>query len=86
MTNTISRVKEILKQLLPTQRRLVLEALVFLVFVTAVELAIAHRNGGDHLTYFAESAASFFLIVVLLLSWSTVRFERRQEPEKSHER
>jgi hypothetical protein len=85
MTNTVSHVKEVFTQLLHTQRRLVLEALVFLISVPAVELAIAYRSGGDHLTYFAESAASFFLIVVLLLSWSTVRFEGRQEPEERHE-
>jgi hypothetical protein len=85
MTNRVSHVKEVLKRLLHTQRRLVLEALAFLIFVTAVELATAYRNGGDRLNYFAESAASFFLIVVLLLSWSTMRIERRQEPEESHE-
>lgn len=85
MTNTVSHVKAVLKQLLHTQRRRVLEALAFLIFVTAVELAFAYRNGGDQLTYFAESAASFFLIVVLLLSWSTVRLEDRQEPEECHE-
>lgn len=86
MTHTVSHFKAVLTQLLHTQRRLILEALASLILVTAVELAFAYRIGGDSLTYFAESAASLFLIVVLLLSWSTVRFERRQEPEERHER
>lgn len=85
MTHTVSHFKEVLTQLLHTQRGLAFEALASLIFVAAVELAFACSVGGDHVIYFVKSAASFFLVVVLLFSWSIVRFERRQEPEESHE-
>ena len=78
VTQLISRIKVTIAEILQTQRGLVFEALASLIIVGAMELAFAASMGGDHLVYLIMAIASFFLILVLLLAWSSARLERLQ--------